>query len=156
MFSPPFSPPLLGNYSRDLSTLGFSSSQRMKLKTAGFRTVNDLANCNAVALAREIGTTKEEALEILKIVKSSSTFSSDGISALDLLQMEDSRPYIVTFNADLDRMLGGGIPTHQITEFYGVPGIGKTQLGIQLSVDVQFPKVFDGCEGQCIYIGRHT
>jgi len=66
--------------------------------------------------------------------------------------MEDSRPYIVTFNADLDRMLGGGIPTHQITEFYGVPGIGKTQLGIQLSVDVQFPKVFDGCEGQCIYI----
>eukprot|EP01027_Heterolobosea_sp_BB2_P016626 GEZU01023647.1.p1 GENE.GEZU01023647.1~~GEZU01023647.1.p1 ORF type:complete len:266 (-),score=52.81 GEZU01023647.1:640-1437(-) len=34
----------------------------------------------------------------------------------------------------------------------GVPGIGKTQLGIQLAVDVQIPTFFAGAEGQAIYI----
>jgi RecA/RadA recombinase len=29
----------------------------------------------------------------------------------------------------MDKMLGGGIKIGQMTEFYGMPGIGKTQLG---------------------------
>jgi RAD51-like protein 2 len=34
----------------------------------------------------------------------------------------------------------------------GVPGIGKTQLGIQLAVDVHIPAELGGAEGHCIYI----
>ena len=35
---------------------------------------------------------------------------------------------IVTFCQTLDKLLGGGIQLGQITELFGVPGIGKTQL----------------------------
>ena len=33
-----------------------------------------------------------------------------------------------------------------------VTGIGKTQLGIQIALDVQIPELFTGCGGECIYI----
>jgi RAD51-like protein 2 len=33
-----------------------------------------------------------------------------------------------------------------------VPGIGKTQLAIQLAVDVQIPEAFQGVGGEAIYI----
>ena len=36
---------------------------------------------------------------------------------------------IMTFSKQIDYMLGGGIPCGSITEFCGVPGIGKTQFG---------------------------
>ena len=39
----------------------------------------------------------------------------------------------------------------------GVPGVGKTQLGMQLALDVQIPRAFGGVGGQAVYIdtGRH-
>ena len=36
---------------------------------------------------------------------------------------------------------GAGIPLAKTTEFCGAPGVGKTQLGMQISVDVQIPQV---------------
>ena len=42
--------------------------------------------------------------------------------------------------------------TDQVTEFCGVPGVGKTQLGIQLAVDVQIPVPCGGLGGRAVYI----
>ena len=39
-----------------------------------------------------------------------------------------------------------------MTEFCGVPGIGKTQLGMQLCVNVQRPTELGGRGGAAIYI----
>lgn len=44
---------------------------------------------------------------------------------------------IITFCKEIDMMLGGGIKAGEIIEICGVPGIGKTQFGIQLAVDAQ-------------------
>jgi RAD51-like protein 2 len=63
----------------------------------------------------------------------------------------NSRP-IITFCRTLDNILGGGVQIGQITEFCGVPGVGKTQLGIQLSLTVQIPEVFNGNAGEAVYI----
>ena len=52
----------------------------------------------------------------------------------------------------MDTLFGGGVPTGQLTEFCGVPGIGKTQLGIQLALDVQIPSMFRGRGGKAIYL----
>eukprot|EP01029_Cantina_marsupialis_P028329 TRINITY_DN776004_c0_g1_i1.p1 TRINITY_DN776004_c0_g1~~TRINITY_DN776004_c0_g1_i1.p1 ORF type:complete len:334 (+),score=79.57 TRINITY_DN776004_c0_g1_i1:114-1115(+) len=49
----------------------------------------------------------------------------------------------------LDSMMGGGIPTRQVTELAGAPGTGKTQICMQLSVS--FLAHFGG-EGSCVYI----
>lgn len=49
-------------------------------------------------------------------------------------------------------MLGGGIQVGQITEFCGVPGIGKTQLGMQLVLNAQIPQQLGGNAGEALYI----
>jgi RAD51-like protein 2 len=53
----------------------------------------------------------------------------EGQTAFSLLEKEvDSTP-IITFNQAIDDMLGGGVACGKLTEFCGVPGIGKTQMG---------------------------
>ena len=74
------------------------------------------------------------------------------ISALEMCQKSNSLRPIITFCKSLDKLLGGGVQIGQITEFCGVPGIGKTQLGIQLALDVQIPEIFTGNGGECVYI----
>lgn len=46
------------------------------------------------------------------------------------------------------------MPLGRITEMCGPPGIGKTQLGIQLAVDVTIPELFGGLGKQAVYIGK--
>jgi len=75
-----------------------------------------------------------------------------GATALNILAQEVNSSHIVTFSEQIDNMLGGGVPTRKITEFCGVPGIGKTQMGFQLAVNVSIPREFGGVEGSCIYI----
>lgn len=77
--------------------------------------------------------------------------NSQAISALDLCKRQSSKP-IITFCKALDDILGGGIPIGQLTEVCGPPGVGKTQLMMQLSLDIQIPEIFNGNDGDCIYI----
>ncbi len=56
-------------------------------------------------------------------------------TALQLLQQQ--RACISLSASSLDSMLQGGVQLGNVTEFYGVPGVGKTQVGIQLAVNVQ-------------------
>ena len=51
-------------------------------------------------------------------------------------------------------VIGGGVPLGRITEICGPPGIGKTQLSIQLAVDVTIPEFFGGLGKQAVYIGE--
>eukprot|EP01047_Picozoa_sp_COSAG01_P052210 COSAG01_NODE_5469_length_4241_cov_7.343312_4_plen_57_part_00 len=37
-------------------------------------------------------------------------------------------------------------------QFCGPPGMGKTQLGIQLAVNVQYPADLGGAGGRAVYI----
>ncbi len=73
-------------------------------------------------------------------------------TALEILQKNEKLPHIITFCGEIDAMLGGGVPVGEVTEFCGVPGIGKTQIGIQLAVDVHLPSVFGGAQGHTIYL----
>ncbi|TPX71167.1 hypothetical protein SpCBS45565_g01351 [Spizellomyces sp. 'palustris'] len=75
------------------------------------------------------------------------------ISALEALARERRRLSISTFSKAFDSMLGGsGVPTGRVTEVCGAPGMGKTQLGMQLCVNVQIPISCGGAEGEAIYI----
>lgn len=59
---------------------------------------------------------------------------------------------ITTGSKQLDELLGGGVETKTITEFYGEYGSGKTQLCHQLSVNVQLPPERGGLSGRAVYI----
>lgn len=59
---------------------------------------------------------------------------------------------ITTGSKNLDALLGGGVETKTITEFYGEYGSGKTQICHQLSVNVQLPPEKGGLLGKAVYI----
>ena len=59
---------------------------------------------------------------------------------------------ITTGSKALDELLGGGIETQAITEVYGEYGSGKSQLGFQLSVNVQLPPEKGGLNGSTLFI----
>ncbi|XP_056412851.1 DNA repair protein RAD51 homolog 3 isoform X3 [Hyla sarda] len=73
-------------------------------------------------------------------------------TALALLEQEQAEASIVTFCSALDDILGGGVPLTKVTEICGPPGVGKTQLCMQLAVDVQIPECFGGVDGESVYI----
>jgi len=74
-------------------------------------------------------------------------------TAADILSshLEFKRP-IVSFCQSIDSLLGGGFAVSEVTELVGLPGVGKTQLCIQLCVDVALPKQFGGVCGEALYI----
>ncbi|RLG81623.1 MAG: DNA repair and recombination protein RadA [Thermoprotei archaeon] len=59
---------------------------------------------------------------------------------------------ITTGSKNLDDLLGGGIETKTITEFYGEYGTGKTQICHQLSINVQLSPEKGGLSGKAVYI----
>ncbi|KAJ0113305.1 hypothetical protein Patl1_00248 [Pistacia atlantica] len=103
----------------EVSSLPISASQRGKLISAGYTSLSSLSSVSSSDLAR------------------------GAHNAWDMLHEEESMTRITTSCADLDNILGGGINCKEVTEIGGVPGIGKTQLGIQLAVNVQIPLEFD-------------
>eukprot|EP01138_Halocafeteria_seosinensis_P005158 gb/GECG01005273.1/.p1 GENE.gb/GECG01005273.1/~~gb/GECG01005273.1/.p1 ORF type:complete len:400 (+),score=50.69 gb/GECG01005273.1/:1-1200(+) len=75
--------------------------------------------------------------------------SEQPATALDILSEAGT---IITFCKPLDAILGGGIPLGEVTEICGVPGVGKTQMCMQLAADCWIPKRFTGVDGSVIYI----
>ncbi|KAA6426745.1 MAG: DNA repair RAD51 [Trebouxia sp. A1-2] len=101
----------------------------------------------------ELSISPDEALLILKVANIHNDAGLYGArSAQHLYEKELAARKIITFCGDLDGMLGGGVATGQITEFCGVPAVGKTQLGIQLAIDVQIPAAFGGLAASAVYI----
>ncbi|KAL6494081.1 DNA repair protein rad51c [Orobanche gracilis] len=149
----------------EVSTLPISASQRGKLISAGYASLSSLSSTSPSKLARDLKISENESAEILKIV--SARNGSDKIenggraimnvcggaqTAWDILHEEESSICITTSCSNLDEILGGGIRCKEVTEIGGVPGIGKTQLGIQLAINVQIPADYGGLGGKAIYI----
>jgi len=137
---------------RDLSTLGLAPSVLQKLIQAGFKTVIDFKGIKPAELSKELDVSHEEALSILTSINKPEERRVERVTALDLLEKEPSQGHVMTFNSDLDDLLGGGVKIGQVTEFCGVPGIGKTQLGMQLAAAACIPEHYDGLSAKVIYL----
>ncbi|XP_033484304.2 DNA repair protein RAD51 homolog 3 isoform X1 [Epinephelus lanceolatus] len=154
---------------RSVSSLSLSPSVKMKLVTAGFQFTADLLHLKPLQLSKEASLSQQEALEVLQAVRreggggdeaaaaaaaagGGGGGASASLTALELLQKEEELRSIITFSSQLDAILGGGLPVGKTTEICGAPGIGKTQLCLQLAVDVQVPQCFGGVGGQVVYI----
>jgi RAD51-like protein 2 len=175
--------------SRDVSTLPLAGPVVSLLQTAGFRYVSDLVGLQPTDLSREIGCPLDTAVQVLRCVAESTanqnahpnhapTSSSSGASgsssssghgggvggpkvmtAKALVEAAGARRPIITYSKAMDTVLGGGVVCGQLTEFCGPPGVGKTQICIQLAVDVQLPPHIAGLGGEAVYIdteGRYT
>ena len=120
-----------------------------RLLGAGFQREDDFAELKPSDLVSEAGLSLQEAVHVLGEIQGKEQPRKR--TALDLLEAEKAAA-VNTFVRRLDEMLGMGVEMGKITEFCGAPGLGKTQLGIQLAVDVHLPSFLDGPCGHCVYI----
>ena len=73
------------------------------------------------------------------------------VSAWNLFLTATTSPSrITTFSRSLDSLLDGGVPLGSVTEICGAPGVGKTQLCVQLAVNALIPEAFEGVGGKII------
>jgi len=128
---------------------GVTPSIAEKLRELGFNTVESLA----MATIRELeqaGIGDKKAFEIINAARSSITLSF--IRADELLEKRQSVLRLTTGSKKLDELLGGGLETQTITEFYGEYGSGKSQIAHQACVNVQLPPEKGGLGGGALYI----
>ncbi|KAG8044936.1 hypothetical protein GUJ93_ZPchr0008g11606 [Zizania palustris] len=145
----------------EIADLPICTSHRAKLLAAGYSSLAALSAADPPRLALDLNIEIPEAEDILKIAVCANKFKgADGPSSVikgaqnawDMLSDEQSRKHINTGSGDLNNILGGGIHCKEVTEIGGVPGIGKTQLGIQLAINVQIPVECGGLGGKSVYI----
>ena len=121
-----------------------------KLESAGYITIESLSWLNPEELSEKTGIDFEIAKTI--ITEAISNIDQKPVSAADLLLKEEKRLKITTGSTELDKLLGGGIFTGEITEVSGEFATGKTQLCFQLCINVQLPPEQGGLEGGVYYI----
>ena len=131
----------------DLPGVGPATAE--KLKAMGFSTVESLA----IATIRELvatGISEKQAAKMINEARDSITLTF--LRADELLKMRENVERLTTGSKALDELLGGGLETQTITEFYGEYGSGKSQICHQLCVNVQLPIDRGGLEASALYI----
>jgi DNA repair protein RadA len=131
----------------DLPGVGPATSK--KLQEMGFHTIESLAT----ATARELepaGISEKKALQVIRLARG--TIDLAFIRADELLKQRQTIKRLTTGSQILDDLLGGGLETQTITEFYGQYGSGKSQLCHQLCINVQLPLEQGGLEAAALYI----
>jgi len=132
---------------RDLPNIGPVTTQ--KLRELGFHTIESLATATAKELELA-GVGEKKALEVIRAARS--TMNVSFIRADELLRMRQNVLRLTTGSKSMDELLGGGLETQTITEFYGEYGSGKSQMCHQLCVNVQLPPEQGGLGGGALYI----
>ncbi|XP_057379404.1 DNA repair protein RAD51 homolog 2-like [Daphnia carinata] len=110
-----------------LKAIGLPTAITDKLANHSIITVQDYLILNLIELQRKTGLSYQKLSSTSEDVNN--FIAPLGISVSRLLQ-----PSHVVFNDDLDTFLKGGITCGHITEFSGAPGLGKTQLCLQLAL----------------------
>jgi DNA repair protein RadA len=132
----------------DLPNVGPSTAQ--KLIDAGYTTIEAIAVATPHELSQVTGIPLPTAQRIIEAAREALDIRVK--TALDLKRERMKVRRITTGSKSLDELLGGGIETRTITEFFGEYGTGKTQICHQLSVNVQLPEDKGGLAAKAFYI----
>jgi DNA repair protein RadA len=121
-----------------------------KLIKAGFNSLESIAYTPPSILKDGTGIGEKTTA---KLVKASMNKLGIGFkSAEDVWEHRKNITRITTSSDELDDLLGGGIETGSLIEFFGEFRTGKTQIAHQLCVNVQLPREDGGLEGNALYI----
>ena len=128
---------------------GVGPATAEKLREMGFHTVESLATATIKELT-QAGVGEKQAAKVVAEARDSLALSF--IRADELIKMRQNVKRLTTISKQLDELLGGGLETQTITEFYGEYGVGKSILCHQLAVNVQLPEEKGGLNGSALYI----
>jgi len=128
---------------------GVGPATASKLKEIGFRTVEAVATATTRELV-SAGIGESTATKVISAARKSMAITF--VRGDELVKLRSSIRHLSTGCDNLDYLLGGGIETQSITEFYGEFGTGKSQLCQQLCITAQLPYEQGGLEGGALYI----
>lgn len=137
-------------YSDITSLPGIGPTTAQKLVEAGYGTLEALAAATPLELSNATGIPIQTAAKIVKAAREALGFRIK--TALELKKERMSAKKITTGSKNLDELLGGGVETKMVTEFFGEFGSGKTQICHQLSVNVQLPEDQGGLSAKAVYV----
>lgn len=132
----------------DLPGVGEATADR--LRDAGFKTVESIAVATPGELKDAAGMGESIATKVINAARES--LQMGFMTGIEVLEKRKTLRKITTGSSTLDELLGGGIETQAISEFFGEFGSGKTQLCHQLAVNVQLPDDKGGLEKTAFYI----
>lgn len=149
--------------SHKLSHLPLRPSTLSTLERRGFASTAELEASKRIGgmsnLASELGCSLAEAASYMREVESAvasvcpKAQHKQSATALSLIsKFKTTLRTIITFSKSFDSILGGGLAKGEVTEIVGLPGVGKTQLCMQLCVDARLPAAFGGVAGESVYI----
>jgi DNA repair protein RadA len=121
-----------------------------KLDEAGFRDLLSIAATSPGDLKDAIGMGEATAKKVIAAAQEALEMGFESADAV--LERRKQMSKLTTQSHELDQLLGGGVESQAITEFYGRFSSGKTQLTHQLSVNVQLPEDQGGLNGKALYI----
>jgi DNA repair protein RadA len=128
---------------------GVGPATAEKLREMGFHTVESLATATIRELT-QAGINEKQSAKV--IAEARDSLALNFIRADELIKMRQNVRRLSTGSKQIDELLGGGLETQTITEFYGEYGVGKSILCHQLAVNVQLPQERGGLNGGSLYI----
>ena len=129
---------------------GVGEATLNKLIKAGFNSLESIAYTPPSIIREESGL-GDKTTE--KLIKASMEQLNIGFKSADAIwEHRKNIARITTSSQELDDLLGGGVETGSVLEFFGEFRTGKTQIMHQLCVNVQLPKEKGGLEGKALYI----
>ncbi|MFX0035595.1 MAG: DNA repair and recombination protein RadA [Candidatus Hermodarchaeota archaeon] len=129
---------------------GVGEATLNKLIKAGFSSLESIAFTPPGIIQEESGLGEKTTI---KLIKASMEKLNIGFkSAEDVWEHRKNITRITTGSQELDDLLGGGVETGSVIEFFGEFRTGKTQIMHQLCVNVQMPEEKGGINGRALYI----
>ena len=129
---------------------GVGEATLNKLIKAGFNSLESIAYTPPKIIKDESGLGDKT---VEKLIKSSMELLGLGFKSAEAIwEHRKNIARVTTGSQELDDVLGGGVETGSVIEFFGEFRTGKTQIMHQLCVNVQLPKEKGGLEGKALYI----
>ncbi|CAK6983004.1 DNA repair protein XRCC3 [Scomber scombrus] len=134
-----------------MEQLELSSRIRAAARRANLSSVGDVLCFSGRDLQRLTGLSRSDIDQLIQAAAAAASRSRP-ITALILTRGFESGRRLSLGCPVLDRLLGGGLPVGGVTELAGESGAGKTQLGLQLCLSVQYPPHHGGLGSGAVYI----
>jgi DNA repair protein RadA len=122
-----------------------------KLKEAGYEDLMAIAVASPGDIAEKCDIGEGVAQKIINAARKLADVGGFE-TGLEVAERRKSVNKIGTGSKAFDELMGGGIETQSITEFYGEFGSCKTQFAMQLAVNVQRAEAEGGLNGHALYI----
>ncbi|MEM0139759.1 MAG: DNA repair and recombination protein RadA [Ferroplasma sp.] len=133
----------------DLPGVGEATAE--KLRENGYDDIMTLAVASPKDLADISGIAEGAAIKIINAARRSADVGNFETGE-EILQRRKEVLKLTTGSHNLDNLIGGGLESQAITEFFGEFGSGKTQIMLQLAVNATMPPEQGGLDSDVLII----